>query len=90
MVNTDGFAEQYVCASALYLMSVMLQCYSFIIDRGISVPGNGKEVIGGIDVIDKRYIYQLVSNVQLTGSKTFDSRVLMHSITQNNDVSMDK
>ena len=24
--NTDGCAEQYICASALYLMSVMLQC----------------------------------------------------------------
>ena len=40
--NTDGCAEQYICASALYLMSVMSQTYSIIIDRGISEPGNGK------------------------------------------------
>ena len=26
--NTDGFVEQYICASALYLISVMSQCYS--------------------------------------------------------------
>ena len=25
--NTDGCAEQYICASALYLMSVIYQCY---------------------------------------------------------------
>ena len=37
--NTGGCAEQYKCASALYLMSVMSQCYSIIIDRGISAPG---------------------------------------------------
>ena len=43
--NTDGCAEQYICASALYLMSVMSQTYSIIIDRGISTPGHGKEVI---------------------------------------------
>ena len=25
--NTDGCAEQYICTSALYLVSVMYQCY---------------------------------------------------------------
>ena len=29
--NTDDFCEQYICDSALYLMSVMSQCYSIII-----------------------------------------------------------
>ena len=40
--NTDGCAEQYRCASPLYLISVMSQTYSIIIDRGISAPGHGK------------------------------------------------
>ena len=40
--NADGYAEQYRCASALYLMSVMYHCYSVIVDRGISAPGRGK------------------------------------------------
>ena len=48
-------------------------CYSIIIDQGISAPGHGKEVVYGLNDIDKRYIYQLISNVQLPGSKTFDS-----------------
>ena len=65
--NTDGCAEQYICASAIYLMSVMSQCYSVIIDRGISAPGHVKEVVGGINAIYKRYIYQLMSNVKLPG-----------------------
>ena len=56
MGNNDGCAEQYICAS-LYLMSVMSQCYSFIIDRVISEPGHGKEVFDSINDIDKRYIY---------------------------------
>ena len=30
--NTDGCAEQYRCAFALYLISVLSQCYSIIID----------------------------------------------------------
>ena len=70
--NTDGCAAKYRCASTLYLMSVMSQCYSGIIDCGINAPGNGKYVVDGINAIYKRYIYQWMSNVQITGSKTFD------------------
>ena len=55
--NTDGCAEQYRCASALYIISVMSQTYSIIIDRGISAPGHGKEVVDGLNAVDKRCIY---------------------------------
>ena len=55
--NTDGCDEKYRCASALYLMSVISQCYSIIIDRGTSSPGSGKEVLDGLNSVDKRYIY---------------------------------
>ena len=50
----------------------MLQCYSIIIDRGISAPGQGKDAFDGINDIDKCYIFKLMSNFQLLGSKTFD------------------
>ena len=43
--NTNGCAEQYRYASVLHLMSIMSQCYSVIIDQGISFPGHVKEVI---------------------------------------------
>ena len=71
--NTDGCAEKYICTSARYLMSVMSQTNSIIIDRGISAPGHGKEVVYGINAVDKRYIYQLMSKVQLPGLVRFDS-----------------
>ena len=48
-------------------MSVMSQTYSIIIDCGISAPGHGKEVVDGLNAFDKRYIYQLMANVQLPG-----------------------
>ena len=54
---SNGCAEQYRCASAQYLMSVMSQCYLVIIDRGISAPGHGKEVVYGLNYIDKNCIY---------------------------------
>ena len=63
--KTNGCAEQYICASTLCLMSFFSECYSIIIDRGISAPGHGKEVVDGLNAIDKRYTYQLMFNVQL-------------------------
>ena len=80
--NTDGRAEQYICASTLYLMSVMSQCYSITIDRGISAPGHGKEVVDGLNDVDKSYIYQLMSKFQLPGSVRFDSQIKMHTGTE--------
>ena len=53
-------------------MLVMSQCYSVIIDQVISAPGHGKEVEDGINAVDKRYIYQFMSNVKLPGSNIFD------------------
>ena len=70
-------------------MSVMSQTYSLIIDCGISAPGHGKEVVDGLNDVDKRYIYQLMSKVQLPGSVRFDSQIKMHTGTENKDVSLD-
>ena len=88
--NTDGCAEKYRCATALYLMSVLSQRHLIIIDRGISAPGHGKYMVDGLNVIYKRYMYQLLSNVQLPGYKTFGSKILMHYCTPKKDVSLAK
>ena len=56
-------------------MSVMSQCYSIIFDRGISAHGHGKEVVYELNVVDKHYIYQLMSNLQLIVSVRFDSHM---------------
>ena len=53
-------------------MSGLSQCFSITIDQGISAPVHVKEVVDGLNAIDKHYIYKLMSNVQLPGSKTFD------------------
>ena len=71
-------------------MSVISQTYPIIIDRGISAPGHGKEVVDGRNAVDKRYRYQLMSKVQLPGSVRFDSQIKMHTGTENKDVSLAK
>ena len=69
-------------------MSVISQTYSLIIDRGISIPGCGKEVFDGLNAVDKRYIYQLMSKVQLPGSIRFDLQIKIHTGTENKDLSL--
>ena len=65
--NTDGCSDQYICATSLYLMSVLSQRHSIIFDRIISATGHGKEVVDGLNAIGKRYMYQIMSTVQLPG-----------------------
>ena len=64
--NADGFADQYRCATALYLMLVLSQRHSIMFDQGISAPGNDKEVVDGINYIDKRYMYLVLYIDRLT------------------------
>ena len=68
----------------------MSQCYFIIIDRGISAPGHGKEVVDGINTVYKSYIYQLMSTVKLPGSNRFDSQIQIHTGNQKYDVSLAK
>ena len=63
----------------MYLMSFMSQCYSVIIDRGIGAPG--KEVVDGLNAVDKRDIYKMMSTVQLPVSNIFDSHIQIHTAT---------
>ena len=51
-------------------MSVMSQTDSIVIDRGISAPGNGKEVVDGINAVDKRYI-----SIDVQGSTSWVSQI---------------
>ena len=69
-------------------MSVMSKCYSVIIYRDISAHLHVKYVVHGLSAIDKRFLF--LPNVQLPESKPFYSHILMHSITQNNYVSLAK
>ena len=54
LLHTENnvFSEKYMFESTLYLMSVMSQCYLIIIDRGISAPGQGIEVVYGLNAVD--------------------------------------
>ena len=47
-------------------------------------------MVYGLNAVDKHYIYQLISNVQLTGSNRFDSQMQIHTSNQKYDISLAK
>ena len=53
-------------------------------------PGHGKEVVYGLNYVDKRYIYQLMFTFQLHGSNRFDSQMQIHTGKQKYDVILAK
>ena len=71
-------------------MSFIYQCYSIIIDQGIIAPGHVKEVVDGLNAVDKRYIYQFTSTVQFNGWNIFDSQMQIHTGNQKYDVRLTK
>ena len=69
------------------MMSMLSQSFSVIIDRGISAPGHVREVVDGLNAIDKRFLFQLISIVQLPGAQGYDTQMVMHTGTRTYDVS---
>ena len=71
--NIDGFDEHNRCATALYLMSMLSQAVSVNIDCNISASLNGIEVLDGLNNINKRFLFQLMSTVKLPGVRGYDT-----------------
>ena len=45
-------------------------------------------MVDGLNAVDKRYIYQLMPKVQLSGSVRFDSQIKIHTGTEDKYVSL--
>ena len=54
--QTDGCAKQYRCSIAYYMMSYLSKSYQIFLDRAVYTPGNGKDVVGGFNAVQKRYL----------------------------------
>ena len=50
--NTDGCDEQYICATALYVLSIFHHVYNILVDLGVGAPGNRKYFLDGLNTIE--------------------------------------
>ena len=53
--------------------------YKIVINRGVGSPGNGKYVVDGLNVTDKRFVSMLMATAQIPGVGTDDSQMAKHT-----------
>ena len=85
IVSTDGCAKQYRCANSIYLNSVLSATYQITIDQMIGAPGHGKDIVDGINAVDKKYIR--IKMCQISTPEASESEKLMkpHAIVDGED-----
>ena len=66
----------------------MSKSFYVIIDRIISTPGHGREVLYGLNAIYKRFLFQLLATVQFPGAKNHDTQMVMYTGTCTSDISL--
>ena len=71
--NTYGCIEQNICATALYLLSILSHAYNIVIGFGFGSHGHGKDVVDGLNATDKIFITMLMKIMQLPVAATNDS-----------------
>ena len=64
--HIDGCAKQYLCATALYLISIFCAKKCFCVDREIGAPINGKYLVGGLNACYKQYMKRYMKHINQT------------------------
>ena len=88
--NSDGFSKHYKCAMELFLLSMLSQSFYVIVDHGVIVPVQGRELLYSINSTLKRFIFQFISTVQFPSEKGYYTQIVMYSATYTKDCSLDQ
>ena len=88
--NTDGCADQYRCATALYLLSILYNAYNNVIYRGFGTPEHGKYIVYGLNANEKIFLTILMITVQLPDASTNESQIVMHTSMSNTYISQER
>ena len=51
-----GWAKQYRCSIAYYLMSYLSESYQIALDRAVDTTSHGQYVVDGFNAVQKRYL----------------------------------
>ena len=86
--NTDGCAEKYRCATALYLLSMLYHAHEIIIYCDVVSPGHGKTFVDGINATEKIILSMLMKIVQLPNAAAKNYQVVIHTSSENADISL--
>ena len=59
-VSTYDSSEHYIFSTTLYLVSMLSQSFSLIIDHGISAPEHGIELVDGLNANKKVFYIPII------------------------------
>ena len=54
--QTGGYANQYRCSIAYYLMFFLSKSYQIVLDRTVDTTGHEKDVVDGFNAVQKQYL----------------------------------
>eukprot|EP00957_Ditylum_brightwellii_P159306 12126360-Ditylum_brightwellii.AAC.1 len=81
MEDTDGYSKQYRFASSLYLISTICIKYGIVIDHAVGAPGHGKDVVDGLNAVDKRFLRRAMLRNSIPEEHTNIKTMSNHSTT---------
>ena len=84
--NSDGAAKQYRCANALYYLSCLATKYGIEIDRAISAPGHGKDVVDGLNAVDKHYLKKIMNRPKIAQEYDLNIKKIRTDTMEGNEV----
>ena len=73
----DGCAKQYSCSIDYYLMYFLSKSYKIVLGGAVDTPGHGKDVVGGFNAVQKRYLATCLRMRSTPALDNIDSK-LMH------------
>ena len=84
--DTDGCSKQYMCALAVYLMTVLSSSYSIIKYRAINSTVYRNNFVDGHNATDKRYLKEQIELIGVLAS--FDTSSIGILSSDSEDVSI--
>ena len=75
--ETYDWSEHYISATSLYLLSILNFDFQIVIDQGIGTPGHVKNVIDGLNSLDKKFLMSIIIKLYVSEDATKDN-ILPH------------
>ena len=69
---------------------MLAHIHSIIIDCGVELPRQEREVVDGLNDNGKWFISMVMTTVQLPGAASYNSHMKMHISTVNTNISLEK
>ena len=79
MENTDICVNKYICATAIYLLSILEHTYNIIIDHGVLSLRHSRELVHGLNFPEKKSLSMLMTTMQLPGATGYEKHMTIHT-----------